>query len=88
VTTVVPNPPPVANAENAAPTTRNEAGQVWVPAHYAWTGQWTWVDGNWQNPPGANATWVPGRYEAQTKRWTEGHWEQSSAATDRVTPPR
>ena len=83
-TTVVPTPPPVSQIEATPAQTRNEAGQVWVGGHYSWVGgQWTWVDGNYQRPPNPDAVWVPGNYDAQNKRWTEGRWDTGASARRR-----
>jgi hypothetical protein len=80
-TTVVPIPPPAAPVETARSATTNDLGQVWVAGHYSWVGgQWTWIDGTWQHPPTLNATWIPGSYDAQNKRWTEGRWERGAAS--------
>jgi hypothetical protein len=55
---------------------------VWIAGHYSWTnGQWTWINGTWAVPPTQTATWVPGRYDAATRRWTEGHWDVNGATT-------
>ncbi|MGH7958493.1 MAG: hypothetical protein ACREH8_15990 [Opitutaceae bacterium] len=81
-TTVVPTPPPPAQPEVTPPAPTNNAGQAWVAGHYSWGGgQWTWVNGMWQRPPQPNATWIPGNYDAQNKRWTEGHWSTNGAPT-------
>jgi hypothetical protein len=54
---------------------------VWVPGHHTWTGsQWRWISGTWQRPPNPNAQWLPGHYDPQTKRWTEGRWDVTSNA--------
>ena len=82
VTTVVPTPPPSAQVEEAQPAPSGDMNQVWVPGHYSWVGgQWTWVGGGWQRPPTSGATWVPGSYDAQNHRWTEGHWTVTGSAT-------
>jgi hypothetical protein len=74
-TVVVPTPPPSPQIEAAPSSRTNDQGQVWVDGHYSWSGgQWNWVNGSWQRPPNGNGTWIPGSYDRQTKRWTEGHW--------------
>jgi hypothetical protein len=79
-TTVVPTPPPAAHAEAVPAAPTNDLGQVWVAGHYSWVGgQWTWVDGTWQRPPNTDALWIPGNYDAQNKRWTEGHWDTTGS---------
>jgi hypothetical protein len=67
------------------PTSTNAEGQVWVPGHNSWTGgEWKWVDGAWQRPPQSGATWVPGQYDTQNKRWTEGYWNPGGNPATRV----
>jgi hypothetical protein len=39
------------------------------------------MNGTWQRPPNVGATWVPGAYDAQTHRWTEGHWDTTGSAS-------
>ena len=83
-TVVVPTPPPAPQAEVTPPASTNDLGQIWVAGHYSWVGgQWTWVEGTWQRPPRENAKWIPGAYDAQNKRWTEGHWETSGITSRR-----
>jgi hypothetical protein len=61
---------------------------VWVDGHYSWLGgQWSWINGTWQRPPSEGATWIPGSYDAQTKRWTEGHWERGANPAPRTREP-
>lgn len=82
VTTVVPTPPPAAVQPATPPSPTTDASQVWVAGHYSWlNGQWTWVDAAWQRPPNPGAAWVPGSFDAQNMRWTEGHWDTSGATT-------
>jgi YXWGXW repeat-containing protein len=51
---------------------------VWVGGHYTWQdNQWLWVPGTWVTPPQPGAFWVDGRWDENTKSWTEGHWELS-----------
>jgi hypothetical protein len=67
-----------------APAPAGDTNQVWVAGHYTYvSGQWNWVSGSWQRPPNPGAAWVPGRYDAQTKRWTEGHWDTNANANSR-----
>jgi hypothetical protein len=44
-------------------------------------GQWTWINGTWTTPPAPGAVWTDGHYDAQTQRWTEGHWEMGGSPT-------
>jgi hypothetical protein len=91
-TTVVPTPPPAVPTTITPRSSPTETGTVWVDGHYSWVGgQWSWVDGNWQRPPREGATWIPGSYDAQNKRWTEGHWDISRPAPPRTpaaAPPK
>lgn len=85
--------PPVARSETrtAAPS----SDHVWVPGHYTYrNSQWVWVGGTWTMPPASGATWTEGRYDPQTRSWTEGHWEgtnttssSTSDATSTVPQP-
>lgn len=77
-TTVVPTPPPANPTATPEQTPSPDSNNVWVAGHYSWmSGQWTWVDASWQRPPHVGAAWVPGSYDAQNLRWTEGHWDTS-----------
>ena len=92
-TVVVPTPPPAPQPETAPAAMTNDLGQVWVAGHHSWVGgQWTWVEGTWQRPPEADAVWAPGYYDAQNKRWTEGHWERGGSpaarAKERAAPTK
>ena len=53
--------------------------KVWVPAHRAWSvqlGRFITVSGQWQAPPRAGMTWIPGHYEGRghNRRWVSGRW--------------
>jgi hypothetical protein len=84
MTMVVQTPPPPSLPEATPPASTNDAGEMWIAGHYSYVnGQWTWVDGMWQRPPHPNGTWIPGSYDALSKRWTEGHWSTVPRATKR-----
>jgi hypothetical protein len=83
-TVVVPMPPPAPQVEVSPQASTNDLGQVWIAGHYSWVGgQWSWVEGTWQRPPHERATWIPGTYDAQNKRWTEGHWDTTRVPSRR-----
>jgi len=53
-----------------------------VSGHYTLLGnQWSWVNGAWTVPPAPGAIWINGRYDAATRRWTEGYWDFSGSVT-------
>jgi hypothetical protein len=65
-------PPP-----RAAIVVHGQAGRVWVPGYYRWTGhRYRWVEGRWMRPPRPGMVWVPG-YRARRGGgyiWIEGYW--------------
>lgn len=81
---VIDTPPPSARAETkpASPDPK----YAWVPGHYIPVkGEWQWVAGKWAQPPTVESVWIQGSYDAQTKRWSEGHWQPDGKPA--TTPP-
>lgn len=77
LTQIVPTPPPAPLPE--ASTTAPSPNHAWVPGHSRWSNnQWSWVNGTWQQPPAAGASWISGTYDATTHRWTAGHWSSEA----------
>ena len=73
-TVPVTSPPPAATPEIVPPSPGTNL--TWVPGHYTWTqNSWRWIPGAWATAPQAGSTWIDGRYDAATGRWTEGHWQ-------------
>ncbi len=71
---VVREPPPADREEvvEAAPY----PDYVWIPGHWAWEGQYVWVQGTWRRPPHERATWARGHWAQRSGgwMWIEGHW--------------
>ena len=54
-------------------------GSIWIAGHYNWDpaqGNYTWVAGQFAQPPRPGAQWVEGRWlETPTSWvWVDGHW--------------
>jgi hypothetical protein len=75
--TYVAVPPPQQEVITAAPA----PSFVWVPGQWQRTpDKWTWMAGNWVQPPFSNAYWVPGYWQHRggNYQWETGHWAASS----------
>ncbi len=75
-----PSAPPAPLAEQ--PTASPGAGYVWLPGRYTWaTDRWAWIPGGWVLPPRADARWINGSWNPQSRQWIEGHWQVASSPT-------
>lgn len=71
-----PVSPPPSPVESVPPPPSTEV--TWVPGHWDWNDQWTWVAGQYMPRPMPEATWVAGHWKQGLLgfwRWLPGHWE-------------
>jgi hypothetical protein len=75
---MAPGPPPPPQSELVPPPPIGAGPVVWQPGHWRWAGaSWTWISGQYLQPPPGEALWVPGRWAQQPDgnwAWIEGHW--------------
>jgi hypothetical protein len=53
-------------------------GYVWTPGYQRWdTDHYTWVPGQYQQPPRPDAVWVPHHWEQKDGNWilVDGRWK-------------
>jgi hypothetical protein len=72
-TTYIPVPAPQQEIITEAPSPQH----VWVAGHWDRTADsWSWVGGQWVQPPFSSAYWVPGYWQHQGGQyvWEDAHW--------------
>ncbi len=76
---VEPYPPPPPPVRMEEPPVAPAPVDVWTPGHWEWNGrEYVWAQGQWVEPPYANAVWVPSHWEWNGRDWVwiAGHWQQ------------
>ena len=71
-----PAAPPAPIVEVAPPAPGPTVS--WQPGHWAWTGtQWSWVSGEYEQPPTQAGIWQPGHWERNSNGyyWVDGSWQ-------------
>jgi hypothetical protein len=77
-TVVAPHAPPPTAAIEAPPASPGPTA-VWTPGYWRWDPEqqsYTWVSGQYAEPPHALTAWVPGHWQQEPRGWiwVEGHW--------------